>query len=323
MSLLLLALLAAVISALVIAAMLWSGRAGPVDLPNARSLHSVPVPRSGGLGILAGAALGCTQALPPVLWLVALAMLAGLSLIDDHRPLSARLRLLFQVLAALAAVAGCSGPAPGIVLGVLAFVSVIWMINLYNFMDGANGLAGGMALFGFAAYAVAASVAGDADLGIWAACIAGAAGGFLLFNFDPARVFMGDVGSVPLGFLAAALGLEGIARGSWPLWFPLLVFSPFIFDATTTLIRRALRGEKVWQAHREHCYQRLVRSGWSHRKLALRAYALMFAVAASACAASVLTPSLQWSLVALWGLALPGLLWAIDRRLQRQSPPSS
>jgi UDP-N-acetylmuramyl pentapeptide phosphotransferase/UDP-N-acetylglucosamine-1-phosphate transferase len=94
---------------------------------------------------------------------------------------------------------------------VLSVLSIVWMTNLFNFMDGANGLAGGMAVFGFAAYALVASLAGQYDLAIWSACIAAAAVGFLVFNFDPARIFMGDVGSVPLGFLAAVLGLVSAA----------------------------------------------------------------------------------------------------------------
>ncbi len=312
-----LALLAGAVSSTLIALMLWTGRAGPVDLPNARSLHSTPVPRSGGLGILAGVAIGGVGAMPPGLWLAAIVVLAIVSLADDHRPLPPIVRLVFHVLAAFAVVAGNTLPAAGIVLGVLSVLFVVWMINLYNFMDGANGLAGGMSVFGFAAYACTAALAGHPDLAIWAACVAGASAGFLVFNFDPAKVFMGDVGSVPLGFLAAALGIEGIARGAWPLWFPILVFSPFIADASVTLIKRGWRGEKVYLAHREHYYQRLVRAGWSHRRLALRAYVLMFAVAASACVLTTLPARLQWQLAAAWGLALAGLLWAIDRHLRR------
>jgi UDP-N-acetylmuramyl pentapeptide phosphotransferase/UDP-N-acetylglucosamine-1-phosphate transferase len=255
--------------------------------------------------------------MPPGLWLAAIVVLAIVSLADDHRPLPPIVRLVFHVLAAFAVVAGNTLPAAGIVLGVLSVLFVVWMINLYNFMDGANGLAGGMSVFGFAAYACTAALAGHPDLAIWAACVAGASAGFLVFNFDPAKVFMGDVGSVPLGFLAAALGIEGIARGAWPLWFPILVFSPFIADASVTLIKRGWRGEKVYLAHREHYYQRLVRAGWSHRRLALQAYVLMFAVAASACVLTTLPARLQWELVAAWGLALAGLLWAIDRHLRR------
>ena len=90
---------------------------------------------------------------------------------------------------------------------------------------------------------------------------------------------MGDAGSIPLGFLAGAIGLYGWQRALWPLWFPALVFSPFILDATITLLKRALRREKLWQAHREHYYQRLVQMGWGHKKTAIAEYMLMFSIA--------------------------------------------
>ena len=164
----------------------------------------------------------------------------------------------------------------------LAVLAVTWLTNLYNFMDGSDGLAAGMALFGFGAFALAAFAAGDMALAVFSASLAGAAAAFLLFNFAPARIFLGDVGSVPLGFLAGALGLAGWRDDAWPLWFPALVFAPFIFDASVTLLRRLVRGEPVWRAHREHYYQRLVRLGTGHRATALAAYALMLACAAAA-----------------------------------------
>jgi UDP-N-acetylmuramyl pentapeptide phosphotransferase/UDP-N-acetylglucosamine-1-phosphate transferase len=93
-----------------------------------------------------------------------------------------------------------------------------------------------------------------------------AAAVFLKANFHPARIFLGDVGSVPLGFLAGALGALGVYRDLVPVWFPFVVFAPFFVDATVTLLRRMLRGERFWQAHREHYYQRLVQMGWGHRR---------------------------------------------------------
>ena len=111
-------------------------------------------------------------------------------------------------------------------------LATMWVTNLYNFMDGSDGLAGGMALFGFGAYALSAWLAGDAVFVVVAASIAAASAAFLVFNFPPAKVFMGDAGSIPLGFLAAALGILGWRAGHWPLWFPVLVFSPFIIDAS-------------------------------------------------------------------------------------------
>jgi UDP-N-acetylmuramyl pentapeptide phosphotransferase/UDP-N-acetylglucosamine-1-phosphate transferase len=217
-----------------------------------------------------------------------------------------------------AAVAAAVLLLPGVPLWAVgvAVLAIAWITNLYNFMDGADGMAGGMAVAGFGAYALAAVLAGAADLAIPSSMIAAAAGGFLVLNFPPAKVFMGDAGSIPLGFLAGALGLAGIAQGVWSWWFPLLVFSPFVVDASVTLTRRALRGERVWQAHREHAYQKLVRSGWSHRRLLAAEWPLMAAAAATALA-------LRTSPAVLSGLTLvaavyAALLWAVETRWRKR-----
>jgi UDP-N-acetylmuramyl pentapeptide phosphotransferase/UDP-N-acetylglucosamine-1-phosphate transferase len=166
----------------------------------------------------------------------------------------------------------------------LVIAGVVWVTNLYNFMDGADGVAGGMAVIGFGAYTLAALSAGHASLAVAGAALAAANLAFLLHNFHPARIFLGDVGSIPLGFLAAALGLQGWRDDVWPLWFPLLVFGPFIGDATLTLLKRAARREPVWRAHREHYYQRMVRMGLGHRATALIGYGAMLACAGAALA---------------------------------------
>ena len=163
---------------------------------------------------------------------------------------------------------------------VIGAIATAWMINLYNFMDGSDGLAGGMAVIGFGAYAVASYQADFLPLALGSVTIAACAAAFLCFNLHPARTFLGDAGSIPLGFLAAAIGFIGWRDGVWPWWFPLLVFSPFIVDATVTLLRRMLTGERFWAAHRSHYYQRLVQSGWGHRKTANAEFALMLACAA-------------------------------------------
>lgn len=256
----------------------------PHDRPNARSLHAQAVPRSGGIGIALGVGVAAWLASGfGLAALLALALaLALVSLVDDARGLPVAPRLGAQLLAALAFLWLYAPPAWGVPAWLLALPLLIWMTNLYNFMDGSDGLAGGMALFGFGAYGLAAWLAGDAQFALAACALAAAAMGFLLFNFHPARIFMGDVGSIPLGFLAAALGLLGLWRGLWPWAFPVLVFSPFIVDASVTLARRLLRGARVWQAHREHYYQRLIRSGTSHRATAWWGYGLMAVCAAAA-----------------------------------------
>jgi UDP-N-acetylmuramyl pentapeptide phosphotransferase/UDP-N-acetylglucosamine-1-phosphate transferase len=127
---------------------------------------------------------------------------------------------------------------------------------------------------------------------------------------------MGDVGAIPLGFLAATLGLHGMQLGAWQEWFPVLIFSPFILDATVTLLKRALRREKVWQAHREHYYQRLVRAGWSHRKLVLHEYGIMLALAASACVMLVSPPAIQAGGLLFWAVLLGVVMLKIDSKLK-------
>ncbi len=276
-----------------------------LDQPNARSLHVTPTPRTGGVGVMAGLLVGGA-----LVWVAglgslplgaALAGAGGLALVglaDDRFSLSARARLFVQVLVAGLYLA-VLGPGGGALEALLLGLGLVWMGNLYNFMDGSDGLAGGMALFGFSAFAVAAALGGQEGLALVCSAVAAAAAGFLVFNFHPARIFMGDAGSVPLGFLAGALGLAGREGGAWPLWFPLLVFAPFILDATVTLLRRVLRGERVWEAHRTHYYQRLVQMGAGHRRTALLAYALMAGAGAAAVVALPLGFSLQCVIITM------------------------
>ena len=166
------------------------------------------------------------------------------------------------------------------------------MINLYNFMDGMDGFAGGMALIGFSALAWL----GRADIGfaLLQLSIAAASAGFLLYNFPPAKIFLGDIGSTALGFLVAANSLWGSSVGLFPLWAALLIFSPFIVDASVTLSRRILRRERIWQAHRSHYYQRLVLCGWSHKRTVLAEYALMLVCALAAIFALQFSVSIIW-----------------------------
>ncbi|HYY61762.1 MAG TPA: glycosyl transferase, partial [Burkholderiales bacterium] len=174
-----------------------------------------------------------------------------------------------------------------------------------------------MALIGFGAYAIAAGAAGDMPLAAASVALAAAAAAFLLLNFPPARIFLGDVGSVPLGFLAAALGLAGWRDDVWPLWFPLLVFAPFIGDATLTLLRRAIRRERVWRAHREHYYQRLVLMGAGHRGTALLGYGLMAICAGAALYARTEAPAVQAAVVVPAAVALIAAAAWIDVRWSR------
>ena len=286
------------------------------DVPNERSLHATPTPRVGGIAIM-GAALPLMAVLGDAVVMPALAcaaFLAGISLIDDMRSLPVEVRLPAHILAALVVVLAAPGDHMHAWLAaVLAVAAIAWATNLFNFMDGADGLAGGMAAIGFATLALAARDI-SMPLAACAAVVASAAVGFLALNFPPARIFMGDAGSIPLGFLAGAFGWIGVTLGAWPAWFPVLVFSPFVADATVTLVRRAVRREPVWRAHRSHYYQRLVLGGWSRRRLALQAYALMLATAASAWVALGQGGAGAYAIIAAWTAIYAALFIAIDRR---------
>jgi UDP-GlcNAc:undecaprenyl-phosphate/decaprenyl-phosphate GlcNAc-1-phosphate transferase len=253
-----------------------------LDQPNERSLHERPVPRTGGIAVLLGAASSLAFGAAG-LWLpMALALvLAVISFFDDLRGLPTPVRLAAHVGAATFLVWHALSPMLAVEMLVL-ILAVVWITNLYNFMDGSDGLAGGMAMIGFGAFGFAAWWGEDAALAALCVALAAAALAFLLHNHHPARIFLGDVGSIPLGFLAAALGIVGWRNDLWPLWFPVLVFAPFIADATVTLVRRLLRRQRVWQAHREHYYQRMVRMGHGHRGTAWLGYAVMLLCAGAA-----------------------------------------
>jgi UDP-GlcNAc:undecaprenyl-phosphate GlcNAc-1-phosphate transferase len=244
----------------------WSDRI--LDQPNERSLHQQPVPRTGGVGVAAGIAVGVSLVSPWEWWplWIAASLLIGVSFLDDLVGLPVIGRLMAHFLVAGWLVSELVLGQIGIIWSAVVIIAVVWMINLYNFMDGMDGLAGGMAVLGFGFLAVAAWLNGNAPLALVNASIVASAGAFLFFNVHPARIFLGDAGSTTLGFLAAGVGILGCRDGVWSVGFPILVFSPFIIDSTVTLLRRMLRAEKFWQAHRAHCYQRLVLSGWGQRR---------------------------------------------------------
>jgi UDP-GlcNAc:undecaprenyl-phosphate GlcNAc-1-phosphate transferase len=308
---------------LIIVIRTWSDRI--LDHPNERSLHQWPVPRMGGIGVVAGIAASVpfvSQVEWWPLWLAAV-ILVGISFLDDIIGLPIIGRLLVHFLAAGGAAAGLLLNHTGVGWVLLAIVAIVWMTNLYNFMDGMDGLAGGMALFGFGFYALAGALSGHLPFAVTNAAIAATAGAFLVFNFYPARMFMGDGGSTLFGFLAACFGLVGWQLGIWTLWFPGLVFSPFIVDATVTLARRLLRGEKFWRPHREHYYQRLVLSGWGHRRTALAEYGVM--VLCGGFALLYQYASEEWRLVilGLWGILFLSLALAVKGVEQRVQPVAS
>lgn len=284
-----------------------------LDQPNQRSLHTHPIPRTGGVAIMISVLITwLTIAVHPV-WVWVPALLVIVNVLDDFYSLPVLIRFAVQAVACsifiMAQVTQIN------LIGSLFMVPVMmWVTNLYNFMDGSDGLAGGMAVFGFGAYALAAYMGGDSQMAVMAASIVGASLAFLFFNFHPARIFMGDSGSVPLGFFAGAIGIYGWQLDLWPFWFPLLTFSPFILDATVTLIKRVIKKERFWQAHKDHYYQRLIRLGWGHRRVALAEYALMMAVAVSGILLINQSSDLISLALASWLIIYVFLMYMIDKK---------
>ncbi|HEX2668853.1 MAG TPA: hypothetical protein VHP13_10805 [Gammaproteobacteria bacterium] len=317
----------------------YRGRFALLDLPNARSLHSGATPRSGGLAILAGLAAGLLATglhVPGLGWVAApLVMVATVSFADDVWRLPVWLRLLVHVLAALGLVdwggyaleslhllPGWEWQAPHGVLMAFSLLLTVWLINLYNFMDGMDGFAGGMAVIGFGTFALLGFLAHAPVFTCVALLVAAAAGGFLPFNFPPARLFMGDVGSGSLGLLVALFLLWAERQGLFPLWLGLLVFSPFVVDATWTVIRRAVHGSRPWQAHRGHFYQRLVGLGWSHRRVVLWEYGLMLKCSLLAVAGFCFTETGVQGLLLGWAAAVYLVLVAYVNVLERRRAPT-
>ena len=278
---------------------------GPIDHPNERSLHQLPTPRTGGIAIVVSVFAGIIVWSIMALWtegksssgldsspetisiLTGTLFLAIVSFLDDRKGLPVWIRFGCHLVAACGVVFGGMVFVHSITVPVwgdidlgwtaapLTLAFLLWMTNLYNFMDGMDGFAGGMTVIGFGLMGYFFWNGHHPGLFAIAVIQAAAATGFLAHNFPPARIFMGDVGSISTGFLAGSLIVLGCRERVFDPWVPLLVFSPFVLDATVTLASRAFRFEKIWRAHREHYYQRVVLSGWSHRRTVLAEYALM------------------------------------------------
>lgn len=287
--------------------LLNAGRLGLVQAPNHRSSHGKPTPHGGGLGIVLGggaAGIWLAWAGGGALWPIsALAfLLAALGLWDDVRHLPARTRFAVQVLLCALLLQTLGGPAPLVWGGLLLFAGV-WWVNLFNFMDGIDGIAASQAVFMLAAGAMLAAwfhpAAVDAAEWLWMLALAAAALGFLAFNWPPARIFMGDVGSTYLGFMIFALALLSVREGwlTYPVW--LVLGAVFITDASVTLARRVLAGERWFEAHRSHAYQRLSRRWGSHRRVTLLVIGINLLWLAPLALASLEWPRWAWGLVAL------------------------
>lgn len=269
---------------------LWALQSGKIDIPNERSSHTVPKPRVGGIGIMLGSSagiLGIVCFLPGSFtsqhWilLAALFALGVVGFIDDLTPLAVWKRMPLYLLGAIAIAllatrisaidlpllpAWVMSPAIAVTFTAL-FIG--WYTNLFNFMDGTDGIAGCAAAVTIGSLAIVFGTKHDVVLCLVAISLASATLAFLPYNFAPSSVFMGDVGSVFLGAAAGALTVAAVERECISLVGGVLLMFPFVFDATFTLFRRALRREKVWQAHRSHIYQQLCDLGMSHRNVAI------------------------------------------------------
>ena len=322
---------------------------GPIDHPNDRSLHHLPTPRTGGVAIVVSAFIGVVvwsttagwtdgestgrlDRFPEVISILGGTLfLAIVSFLDDRKGLAVLIRFGCHLIAACGAVfgggviissitvPGWGGFELGWAAAPMTLAFLLWMTNLYNFMDGMDGFAGGMTVVGFGLMGYFFWISHHPMMFGIAVIQAAAATGFLVHNFPPARIFMGDVGSISTGFLAGGLIVLGCREKVFDLWVPLVVFSPFIVDATVTLVRRALRHEKIWLAHREHYYQRFVLSGWSHRQTVLMEYGLMLLCGCLAILYQNLTDAWRLAILAIWSMIFVAGGTMVSRLEQRRN----
>lgn len=272
-------------------------RRADFDVPNARSSHAVPTPRGGGLGVVVAVTLGGTALAwgGRIEWRTWLAvalpglLVAVVGWLDDRGRLRvARARLALHLVAAAALVTALGGLPPlvlvdapvdlGWVGHALAVVYVAWMLNLFNFMDGIDGITA-VETISVCACVVAVEVVAGAGNELLAppALVAAASAGFLVYNWPPARIFLGDVGSGYVGYVLAALSLVSAGRDPRAGWVWLVAVGAFAADATVTLVRRVARRERVTVAHRTHAYQHLARDAARHLPVTLGVGALTIA----------------------------------------------
>lgn len=261
---------------------------GLIDEPGARRSHSAPIARGGGLAI-AISLVATTGAWPPagpqvLPFLLGAMIISLLGWWDDHRPLRVGWRLAVQVFAAAGLVAWL-GPVESIhvagkafalewIWSPLAVVALVWLMNLFNFMDGSDGLASAQGVISCGLFAVAFALQSESVSFVLAAIAAGATAGFLFWNWPRASIFLGDSGSLLIGWCVGALALFGTLSGSVSIWLAFVIVSPFVVDATLTLGWRLIRGERWYTPHTEHAYQYLIRMGWSHLSVLLAWIAL-------------------------------------------------
>ncbi|WP_285430511.1 glycosyltransferase family 4 protein [Pseudomonas sp. fls2-241-R2A-110] len=265
-----------------------------MDTPNERSSHSVPTPRGGGVAIVVSFLLALL--ILRGLDLMSLATLVGLlgsgllvaliGFADDHGHIAARWRLLGHFAASIWALYWLGGSPgvtvfgltldPGWIGNILFVLYLVWMLNLYNFMDGIDGLASAEAISVCLGMLLVYWFSANLELAWGPLALVAAVAGFLCWNYPPAKIFMGDAGSGFLGIVLAGMSIEAASRSPELLWSWLIMLGVFIVDATWTLMRRLLRGEKVYEAHRSHGYQYASRKHRSHKTVTLASIAINF-----------------------------------------------
>jgi UDP-N-acetylmuramyl pentapeptide phosphotransferase/UDP-N-acetylglucosamine-1-phosphate transferase len=293
-----------------------------IDHPGDRHSHVLPTPRGGGAGLVA-AWIGSLFLLgPPFVagdWADCIATgVAAIALLgwwDDHRPLSARLRFLVQLAVSLSVVTWFTsvGLIAHWALAPLACVFLLWMTNLYNFMDGSNGMAGVQGVFAAGVLGWLFQQSGQAPASAVCLLLMAACAGFLPWNLGRARVFMGDVGSLALGFAFGSLLIYGYGSGAFSLPVALMVMAVFLADGTLTLLARVLKGERWYNAHRQHLYQRIIAQGWTHGRVLFLYQAINVLLVLPAIAVAVGRPALAWPMAIAMGLCL-GLGWYLTIR---------
>ena len=304
-----------------------------LDIPNQRSSHTRPTPRGGGLVIVLGFLIGLGLWLlqqntlsPRALgWLAGALLVAAIGFVDDLRPLPAVPRLVTQLAgAALLTLAGVQErQMPLLVALPLGFVYIAVVTNIYNFMDGIDGLASTQAIVAGVALAIAGGLVNNPLVATGGGLLAATSLGFLVYNRPPARLFMGDVGSTFLGFSFAGLSLLGnigVGGGQLPFEFGVVILAPFLFDGLLTLARRILRGERWYAAHRSHYYQRLVQRGMSHGQVTSLYAGLAIVAAAAALAGLGANQPLRQTLAIL---AYVPMLLVVALVWRRETDPST
>jgi len=316
---------AALVSTLLTGAATWYARRRDLlDHPGDRRSHTEPTPRGGGAGwvaaflIFVGVYLLLAKTVSmtfPAVLAAGTAVLALLGWWDDHHDLDFRIRAAVQSVVSLLSVSvlAVAGVISGWAPALAAFLFIAWMVNLYNFMDGSNGLAGFQGLFVSLVLAALFARSGDWAGATIALVLAGSCAGFLPWNLGRARVFMGDVGSLALGFIVAALLVYGAGTAAFTLPVALMITALFLVDASLTLAVRILRGERWYNAHRQHLYQRLIARGWTHGRVLLAYQAVNLLLVLPGVVFGVNYPERAWFTAAVLGLLL-GLGWYLSIR---------